>query len=142
MQASIGLGVLVSSKVNQWTLLVGSLPMVFALSSASYSGLPLGIQQRDELWVTATQSIFAVAVLASRSMSRPEAWVMMALFVGQLASSGILPERYSAPGRIAVGAIFLLAAAWVLRGDYRRLQRLLYDGLRRPISELFEVPAR
>jgi cation:H+ antiporter len=142
MQASIGLGVLVSSKVNQWTLLVGTLPMVFALSSASFSGLPLGIQQRDELWVTATQSIFAVAVLASRSMSRPEAWVMMALFVGQLASSGILPEHYAAPGRIAVGVIFLMAAAWVLRGDYARLKRLIHDGLRRPISELFEASTR
>ena len=71
---------LVSSKVNQWTLLVGSLPIVYAISSASLHGLPLDVQQRDELFVTAAQSIFAVAVLASRSISRNEAWVLLGLF--------------------------------------------------------------
>jgi cation:H+ antiporter len=137
LRAPIGLGALVSSKVNQWTLLVGTLPLVYGMSSFSLNGLPLGIQQRDELLVTAAQSAFAVAVLANRTMSRPEAWVMLALFVGQFASSGVLPERYAAPGRIAVGAIFLLGAAWVLRKDFGRLRILVYDGLRRPVSELY-----
>jgi cation:H+ antiporter len=137
LRAPIGLGALVSSKVNQWTLLVGTLPLVYGMSSFSLNGLPLGIQQRDELLVTAAQSAFAVAVLANRTMSRPEAWVMLALFVGQFASSGVLPERYAAPGRIAVGAIFLIGAAWVLRKDFGRLRTLVYDGLRRPVSELY-----
>jgi cation:H+ antiporter len=139
LQAPTGLGALVSSKVNQWTLLVGTLPLVFAASSSSLHGLPLGILQRDELLVTAAQSIFAVAVLSSRSMSRSEAWVLLALFIGQFVSSGILPETYAAPGRIAVAIIFLVAAMWVLRKDVARLRRLLHDGLRRPIGELFDT---
>lgn len=139
---SVGLGALVSSKVNQWTLLVGTLPLVFAISSASFHGLPLGIIQRDELLVTAAQSIFAVAVLTNLSMSRAEAWVLLVLFVGQLASSGVLPERYAAPGRIVVGAVFLAAAAWVLgrRGQLRQLARVVSDGLRKPYDELVAEP--
>jgi cation:H+ antiporter len=31
LKAQAGLGTLISSKVNQWTLLVGTLPLVFAL---------------------------------------------------------------------------------------------------------------
>ena len=34
LNTNAGLGALVSSKVNQWTLLVGTLPIVFAISSA------------------------------------------------------------------------------------------------------------
>ena len=32
---------MVSSKVNQWTLLVGTLPLVFAIASGSLHGLPV-----------------------------------------------------------------------------------------------------
>ena len=137
LSPAIGLGALVSSKVNQWTLLVGTLPLVFAISSSSTHGLPLGIQQRDELLVTAAQTVFAVAIMANLSMSRGEAWVMLTLFVAQFASSGILPEEYAAPGRIAVGVIFMLAAAWVLRrGHLRGLRTVITEGLTMPYDEL------
>jgi cation:H+ antiporter len=39
--ASEGLGALVASKVNQWTLLVGTLPFVFSLGSGALRSLPL-----------------------------------------------------------------------------------------------------
>ena len=35
LNTSAGFGTLLSSKVNQWTLLVGSLPIVFAISAGS-----------------------------------------------------------------------------------------------------------
>ncbi|HEY2802996.1 MAG TPA: sodium:proton exchanger, partial [Actinomycetota bacterium] len=69
LNTDAGLGALVSSKVNQWTLLVGSLPIVFAISANHLSGLPLDSLQREELFLTAAQSVFAIAVLANRSMS-------------------------------------------------------------------------
>ena len=40
LNTNAGLGTLVSSKVNQWTLLVGTLPIAFALASGSLDGLP------------------------------------------------------------------------------------------------------
>ncbi len=39
--AAAGLGALVASKVNQWTLLVGTLPLVFSLGSGYVRALPL-----------------------------------------------------------------------------------------------------
>ncbi len=57
------LGTLLSSKVNQWTLLVGTIPLVFALSAGTTDGLPLDDQQRLELLLTAAQSLFAVSIL-------------------------------------------------------------------------------
>lgn len=133
LAASTGLGALVSSKVNQWTLLVGTLPIVFAVSSAGFGGLPLGIEQRDELLVTAAQSIFAVAVLASGCMDRREAWILFGLFVAQLMESFyvsfVLREDYSSVGRLAVGAVFLMAAGWVLVRNWRSLMRMVKHGL-------------
>lgn len=136
-----GLGALISSKVNQWTLLVGTLPIVFSIFAGVLHGLPLDTQQRVELFVTAAQSVFAVAIVASRTVSRTEAWVMLGLFVAQLAESGLaelghLSEDQSAQARIGVGIVFLLAAAWVLRKDFRALFTNVREGFRTPWSEL------
>ena len=136
-----GLGALISSKVNQWTLLVGTLPIVFSIFAGVLHGLPLDIGQRIELFVTAAQSVFAVAIVASRSVSRTEAWVMLGLFVAQIAESlitelGHISGDVSHQARIGVGIVFLIAAAWVLRRDFRAMVTNVRDGLRTPWSEL------
>jgi cation:H+ antiporter len=139
LAASTGLGALVSSKVNQWTLLVGTLPIVFAISSGAFNGLPLGIEQRDELLVTAAQSVFAVAVLANGHMDRREAWILFGLFLAQLGESFyvsfVLREEYSSVGRVAVGLVFLVAAAWVLVRNWRPLLAMVRVGLGREALE-------
>ena len=71
LQTDTALGALVSSKVNQWTLLVGSLPLVFAIASKSLHGLPIAGSQRLELLLTAAQSLFAVALISNLRMSIP-----------------------------------------------------------------------
>jgi len=141
LAARTGIGALISSKVNQWTLLVGTLPLVFMIFAGELTGLPLNEVQRDELWVTATQSVFALAIIASRSVSRREAWAMLSLFGVQfaeswLAEAGVISEDVAAGARIGVGVMFLLAAAWVLRGGFRRFGRVLRDGFRAPWSDL------
>jgi cation:H+ antiporter len=127
--------------VNQWTLLVGTLPIVFAIFAREFVGLPLNREQQIELWVTAAQSVFAVAIIAGRSMSRKEAWAMLALFVAQLGESylaeiGVISAAVSEQVRIGVGVVFLLAALWVLRKDFRVFGRVLRDGFRASWSEL------
>jgi cation:H+ antiporter len=145
LSARTGFGALLSSKVNQWTLLVGTLPLVFAISSGSFNGLPLGIEQQDELLVTAAQSIFAVAILASRSMDRREAWVLLGLFVAQLLESFyvsiVLREEYNRAGRVAVAVVFMLAAGWVLFRHRGQLRQTVDEGLRAPIEELVKENA-
>jgi cation:H+ antiporter len=139
--ARTGIGALISSKVNQWTLLVGTLPIVFAIFAQQFVGLPLDRVQRVELWVTAAQSVFAVAIIASRSISRTEAWVMLGLFVAQLGESwlaevGVISHDISEQVRIGVGVVFLIAAAWVLRTDFKAFRQALHDGFRAPWSQL------
>ena len=55
LKESTGLGLLVSSKVNQWTLLVGTLPLAFAVTAGGLDGLPIDTHQREELFLTAAQ---------------------------------------------------------------------------------------
>ena len=72
-----------SSKVNQWTLLVGALPIAFALSSGAWVGLPLDERQTQELFLTSAQSLFAAILLADLNFSKREALVLFALFALQ-----------------------------------------------------------
>ena len=78
------LGTLISSKINQWTLLIGMLPIVYAVSSREISPMQMDGRQIEELFLTAAQSLFAVAVLANLSFSLVEALMLFALFAVQL----------------------------------------------------------
>ncbi len=75
---------LISSKVNQWTLLVGTIPLVFSISSAKIRPFPLDTFQDHELFLTAAQSFFAVAVLLSLKFDKKHAVLLLILFLSQL----------------------------------------------------------
>jgi cation:H+ antiporter len=137
LNTNAGFGALVSSKVNQWTLLVGTLPIVFAVSSTSLHGLPIDAVQRDEIWVTAAQSAFAVAVLANRRISVGEACWMLGLWLVQLATKfeGLVGSAQQ-PARIGVGAVYIGLAAVVMWGNRHAMRPLFRDGLRAPYDEL------
>lgn len=83
-RAQGGMTVLLSSKVNQWTLLVGSLPLVYAISAGSIDPLHFDDRQVEEVFLTAAQSLFAVAILTSLSLNVWEASIMLVMFLGQL----------------------------------------------------------
>jgi len=84
-RAGAGMGALISSKVNQWTLLVGGLPVAYALSRGDLVPLHLDARQNEELLLTAAQSLFALATLLSLSISLKEAAALALLFVAQFA---------------------------------------------------------
>src|SRR5690606_2621601 len=82
-RAAVGMGALISSKVNQWTLLIGTLPLAFMLSSGEWGlthGLPLDHRQREEILLTAAQSAFAIAVFVNLKMGPREALALFVLF--------------------------------------------------------------
>jgi cation:H+ antiporter len=80
---SAGLGALISSKVNQWTLLIGALPVAYALSSGSLGGLPLDARQLEEVFLTAAQSAFAVVLIARLDLTWWGAVLLLLLFTIQ-----------------------------------------------------------
>jgi cation:H+ antiporter len=83
LRGSLGIGALISSKVNQWTLLVGAIPVAFALSSGGVRGLPLDARQTEELILTSAQSLLAALLIVDLRFARVEALMLAALFLGQ-----------------------------------------------------------
>ena len=77
------MGTLVSSKINQWTLLVGMLPLIYSIALGEPSGLPLDDRQKDELLLTAAQTLAAVAFMLDRRLGWRGASVLAVLFVAQ-----------------------------------------------------------
>ena len=78
------IGTLISSKVNQWTLLVGMLPLVYMFSAGQITPMHMDTRQVEEILLTSAQSLFAVAVLANLSFSLTEAAILFLLFSTQL----------------------------------------------------------
>jgi cation:H+ antiporter len=141
LNTSAGLGTLLSSKVNQWTLLVGSLPIVYAISAGHLTGLPLDSLQREELFLTAAQSVFAIAILANRRMSVREAWTLFGLFISQFVLGAVLPDHLRELERIGVGIVYLVLAAGIMVQQRSYLRPLARDGLVVPVDELFHEEA-
>ncbi len=82
--AQAGMGAVVSSKVNQWTLLVGTLPLVYSVGLGHAGALPLDGRQVEEILLTSAQSLFGLAVLCNLRLSLFEAAVLFVLFTSQL----------------------------------------------------------
>jgi cation:H+ antiporter len=78
-----GMGAMVSAKVNQWTLLIGTLAVVYSVSAGQPGALHLDPRQTEEILLTAAQSAFAVAVLANLRLSLFEAGTLFVLFAIQ-----------------------------------------------------------
>ncbi len=102
------MGTLVSSKVNQWTLLVGMLPLAYNLSAGHLGAMHLDARQTEEIFLTAAQSLFAIAVLTNLSFSLAEAGLIFVLFVTQLFFTDPISRHLYAIGYI------VLAAAWFI----------------------------
>lgn len=83
LHADEGLGMLLSAKVNQWTLLVGSLWVAYSLGGGGGAGLPLDDRQTEEFLLTSAQALLAFAVLADRRFGLWEAVAVFGLFVVQ-----------------------------------------------------------
>ena len=87
LNAALALGSLLSSKLNQWTLLVGMIPGVYALSSGGLTPpINLDTHQFQEILLTAGQSLFAVALLVDLRLHVREAFWLLVLFLAQLLS--------------------------------------------------------
>ena len=136
LNTNAALGTLVSSKVNQWTLLVGTLPIAFAIASSSTHGLPIIARQREEVFLTAAQSFFAVVTLINLSMSLREAVALFTLFWAQFLTGAVVPEDWHGKELVLFGLAYLALGLWGLVKEHRQVPRLLHDGFRAKYSEL------
>jgi cation:H+ antiporter len=114
-KATAALSLLLSAKVNQWTLLVGSLPLAYSVGAGHPAALPFDQRQTAEVLLTAAQSLFGVAVLASLSLEFSEALALAGLFVAQLIMGGLLRAGLHNT-EAATTELFGFSALYVLLG--------------------------
>src|SRR5208283_3309466 len=81
-KGAAAMATLISSKVNQWTLLIGSLPVAHVLGGGAPS-LALDSRQIEEVLLTATQTLMGVALILALRFHRSAAWALLGLFVVQ-----------------------------------------------------------
>jgi cation:H+ antiporter len=139
LKASDSLGTLLSSKVNQWTLLVGTIPIVFAISAGTTDGLPLDAQQRVELLLTAAQSLFAVSILVTLALTTRNALALFVLFAVQFFGSLLLSPEADRTLNLTLSGVYVALAAVEFFRHRKVLVRTVRDGLRTPFDQLQEA---
>lgn len=101
-KGTAAIATLISSKVNQWTLLIGSLPVAHLLGGGGFS-LELDSRQIEEVLLTATQTLMGVALILALRFRRSSAWALLGLFVVQFP---VTPT----PGRLVLCGIYTAVA--------------------------------
>ncbi len=79
-RASMALMNMVSSNINQWTLLTAMLPVIYSLSYGAPAQIIFDGKQRGELWLTLGQAGIAVVFLLNMELAWWEATVLAVLF--------------------------------------------------------------
>ena len=114
---AVGLAILVSSKVNQWTALAGSLPIGYAIGGG-HGALPMDAVQVEEFTLTIAQTIFGVAILLSLRMGKLDVIALFGLFAVTLVFPA--PEI-----RIWVAYLYFAIALPLLVYRFRELRTTL-----------------
>jgi cation:H+ antiporter len=90
-RAPMALMNMVSSNINQWTLLAAMLPIVYSISRGQVSHIPLDAQQELELLMTIAQSLIGMVFLINMELAWWEAAALFSLWGIQFAFSPVPP---------------------------------------------------
>ena len=129
LRANVTLAItsLLTSQMGLWTLLLGALPIVTLISGLTLGdaeALTLTDHQRMEILLTATQSLFVVAVLSGLKVSWRSALGMLALFLAQSLLSAFQPDKDATLVQGLFSVIYLSTAIAIIIGDRARLSVL------------------
>jgi cation:H+ antiporter len=101
-RAPVALMNMVSSNINQWSILSGLIPVIYCWSHGSTAALPLDHHQRVEILLTILQSFLGWLLLASMSVTSYEAALLFVFWLVQF----LLPSTRD--------AMTFVYAAWCL----------------------------
>ncbi len=79
---------MISSKVNQWTLLVSMVPIVYSLSMGRVSTIPLDIHHREEILLSMMMTFYGCSTLAKLRFTRGNAIILFVLWFAQFVFPG------------------------------------------------------
>jgi cation:H+ antiporter len=116
-KATVALMNIASSNINQWTLLVAMLPIVFSMSHGAPTPIMFDPAQESELLLTIAQSMVAMIFLINMEFAWWEALAMFILFAIQF----VLPALFGEGIRVWItAAFFAWTAASLLVFAFRR----------------------
>jgi cation:H+ antiporter len=116
-RAPIALMNMVSSNINQWTLLAAMLPVILSVSAGQNSAIVFDAQQHTELTLTIAQAAVGLIFLINMELVWWEAAVLLALFLLPFASPSL------------AGPVTWMYVAWIGLELIRMLA-----GQRRPLA--------
>ena len=117
---SAGLEVLISSEVNKFTLLIGSMVLIFSLSAGQILTFPLDGRQAIEFLLTSAVAVLGLLLIARRTVDWRAGAVLLVLFVAHLFFPGAEQRLW------ITGIYFALSALLVIR-DWRRVKFLIRE---------------
>ena len=121
-KANLGLAVLISSKVNQWTALAGSLPIAYVVGGGS-AWLPMDGRQSEEFLLTTAQTLMGVGLLLGLRLGIRASIALFALF----AVAFVIPD----PGiRMDIAWVYFAVAAFF----FIRRRRYIRETLQAPFK--------
>jgi cation:H+ antiporter len=83
---------MVSSNINQWTVLAAMIPIVYSMSIGHVAPLPFDGEQRQEILITILQSILGVLILSNMRFAFWEAALLFVLWFAQFLNPGLRDE--------------------------------------------------
>ncbi|WP_456330014.1 sodium:calcium antiporter [Archaeoglobus sp.] len=125
MRVTASMNALISSKVNQWTLLIGTIAVIYSISAFKLQSLPLDARQSEEVLLTAAQSIFAVAILLDLKISWKEAFALLTLFIVQLLLPGVEIRYIISAVYIALAIPIFVKKRHEVVENFRAVKRLI-----------------
>ena len=113
-----------------------ALVTVVRTASGSLHGLPMEAAQREEVLLTAAQTVFAVAILVNLCISLREAFALFGLFWAQFILGAVVPPSWKGVELLVLSGVYLALGVWLLARRHGDFRHLLRDGFRTPYEEL------
>jgi cation:H+ antiporter len=132
-QAPVAIMNIVSSNINQWTLLLAMLPVVLSLGAGAVSRIKLSPGQQTELLLTIAQSTLALAFLLDMKFAWWEAAMLLLSFAAQFVFAPFASQP-NALGSIATGMRHWLTNGYFLYSGLV-VARMLIQWRRPPVVE-------
>lgn len=119
---------------------MGSLPIIYSLGAGRLLALPLDGRQKEEFFLTAAQSLFAVALLLKLRFGLRSAFILLGLFLGQFATAFVLQhdEARTITTLTAFAWFYMAAAAGLFFINRKVLIDLARFGVRVPARNFKE----
>ena len=131
-RAPMALMNMVSSNINQWTLLTAMLPVVYSISRGSASAIPFDDQQKLELLMTIGQALVGMMFLVNMELEWWEATVLFALWFIQFAFSAVPAGTTGALGYLGHRVHVWVTLAYFVWAGWEVLR--LFTGARRALA--------